>query len=335
MREPRGAAALGARGGAAAERLAALSVDLDEIGCYAAIHGLDVPWDDSAQAIYDRAVARFAALFADEDVPATFFAVGTDLDRAANGARLAELHAAGHEIGNHSKSHLYDLTRRDAATIREEVAGGIAAIERATGTAPVGFRAPGYTITDTVFGVLDELGVAYDSSVFPCPAYFAAKAVAIGGIALRGRRSRSVIDDPRVLSAPADPYMPGTPYWRRDRDQHDDGGGVVELPIGVTRTLTGRLPYIGTNVVLGGERVARLLTAGIVGRPLVNLELHGIDLADADEDGLGWLRPHQVDLRRTAREKEAALRAAIGALRKAGYRFVTLAEAASVYRARG
>ncbi len=317
----------------APERLAALSVDLDEVGCYAAIHGLELPWDESAQAVYDRALARFGALFADEQVPATFFAVGTDLDRSVNGERLKALRAQGHEIGNHSRSHLYDLTRRDAATIRDEIAGGIAAIERATGEAPVGFRAPGYTITDEVFDALAELGVAYDSSVFPCPAYYAAKAAALGGIALRGRKSRSIIDDARVLRAPANPYLPGRPYWQRAKG--GAGPGVLELPIGVTRGVTGRLPYIGTDVVLGGERVARALTMAIVGRPLVNLELHGIDLADCAEDGLDWLRPHQVDLRRTAREKEAALRAAIVGLRTAGYRFVTLAEAASEFRARG
>jgi peptidoglycan/xylan/chitin deacetylase (PgdA/CDA1 family) len=313
----------------AAERLAALSVDLDEVGCYAAIHGLELPWDDSAVAVYDRAVERFAALFADERVPATFFVVGTDLDRAINCERVAALAKQGHELGNHTRSHFYDLTRRDRATIREEIAGGSAAIERATGKAPVGFRAPGYTITDTVFEVLAELGVRYDSSVFPCPAYYAAKAAAIGSIALRRRKSRSIVDDPRVLRAPANPYVAGRPYWHRAK--HGEGTGVVELPIGVTRAVTGRLPYIGTNVVLGGERLARALTKAIVGRPLVNLELHGIDLLDADEDGLAWLRPHQVDLRKSLREKEAALRAAIAALRSAGYRFVTLAEAAAAF----
>jgi peptidoglycan/xylan/chitin deacetylase (PgdA/CDA1 family) len=321
----------------APERLAALSVDLDEIRCYAAIHGLDAPWDDSAHAIYERAIDRFERLFADEGIPATFFVVGDDLDRPENAARIARLHARGHEIGNHSRSHLYDLTRRGAATIRAEIAGGIDAITRATGHAPTGFRAPGYTITDEVFAALAELGVRYDSSVFPCPAYFAAKSAAIGAIALRGRASHSVIDDPRVLTAPANPYFPGRPYWRAQRHGASARGPIelpIELPIGVTRGVTGRLPYIGTDVVLGGERVARGLTAAIVGRPLVNLELHGIDLADAAEDGLGWLRPHQIDLRRTAREKEAALRAAIGAMRDAGYRFVTLDEAAGRFAAR-
>jgi hypothetical protein len=138
------------------------------------------------------------------------------------------------------------------------------------------------------------------------------------------RRSRSIVDDPRVLTAPADPYRVGRPYWRR-------GGGVLELPIGVTRLA--RLPYIGTSVVLAGALGARLLTRAMVGRPLVSLELHGIDLADAEADGLGFLAPHQPDLRRPLYAKEGALRAAIAALREAGYRFVTLREAARAHGA--
>ncbi len=301
-------------------RLAALSVDLDEIHCYTAIHGLTPPDPSAARAIYERALPRIARLFEDESVPATFFAVGSDLDEE-NGGRLAALASAGHEIGNHSLSHRYDLTRLDRATIRREIEGGADAIERACGARPAGFRAPGYTITDTVFEVLDELGTAYDSSVFPCPGYYGAKAAVIGGMRLFGRHSRSIVDTPRVLSAPADPYRAGAPYWKR-------GAGTVELPIGVTRGP--RLPYIGTNVVMSGERGARWFTRAITGRPLVNLELHGIDLADAREDGLTFLAPHQHDLRRPAADKARALRAAIAELRRAGYRFVTLREAADL-----
>lgn len=106
---------------------------------------------------------------------------------------------------------------------------------------------------------------------------------------------------------------------------------MLELPIGVTRM--GRLPYIGTSVVLSGQKGAGLLTRAIVGRPLVNLELHGIDLADAREDGLAFLAPHQPDLRKSAADKEAALRAAFATLRRAGYRFVTLREAARAFGA--
>jgi hypothetical protein len=88
------------------------------------------------------------------------------------------------------------------------------------------------------------------------------------------------------------------------------------------------MPFIGTSVVLSGTQGARLLTEMVAGRPFVNLELHGIDLADADEDNLRWLAPYQLDLRRHARDKEAALRSAIATLRRHGYEFVTIAEAA-------
>src|SRR5690606_41985806 len=128
----------------------------------------------AARAIYDKALPRLERLFESEGIPATFFAIGSDLDET-NAARLASLARAGHEIANHSFGHRYDLTRLDRASIRREIERGMDAIERACGVRPEGFRAPGYTITDTVFEVLEELGVAYDSSVFPCPAYYAPK----------------------------------------------------------------------------------------------------------------------------------------------------------------
>jgi hypothetical protein len=305
-------------------RLAALSVDLDEVGCYTAIHGLGPPPPDVAHAIYRRAVPRFVELFDDIGANSTFFAVGRDLEDQAARATVERLVEAGHEIGNHSLGHRYDLTRCSTDQIRSEVEGGADAIEAACGRRPVGFRAPGYTITDRVFEVLEAVGARYDSSVFPCPTYYAAKVTAIGAIRARGRASHSVVDDPRVLRAPADPYRVGRPFFRRGR-------GLLELPIGVTRGA--RLPYIGTSVALSGCTGARLLTRMMRGRPLVNLEMHGIDLADADADGLGFLAPHQPDLRKTAAAKEAALRAALEALTEAGYSFVTLEEAAAAFGA--
>jgi hypothetical protein len=207
------------------------------------------------------------------------------------------------------------------AEIRAQIAEGSAVIERVTGRAPLGFRAPGYTITDTVFELLAELGVQYDSSVFPCAAYYLPKLAAIGAYRALGRPSRSIIDHPRVLRAPAEPYRVGRPYNRR-------GAGLLELPIGVTRDATGRLPFIGTSLIWAGRYGARQLTRAIAGRSLVNLELHGIDAADAELDGLQALRPHQPDLRRSAAAKLEILRDVVATLREANYEFVTLAEAA-------
>jgi len=302
-------------------RLCAVSVDLDEIDCYASIHGLPAPDEASAHAVYASAVPRFESLFDALGMHATFFAIGRDLDGGVASAAVARLHAEGHEVGNHSQNHRYDLTRLPREEIHRELEQGMDAIERATGERPVGFRAPGYLMNDAVFDALTELGVRYDSSVFPCPTYYGAKGAALAAIAVRRRTSHSIMGDPRVLLAPADPYRVGKPYYRR-------GAGLLELPIGVTRGPTARLPYIGTSVIVGGEATARWLTQRIVGRPLVNLELHGIDLCDAEQDGLQWLRPHQPDLRQPLDDKRRALEAAIWTLRGAGYTFVTLAQVA-------
>jgi hypothetical protein len=301
--------------------LCAISVDLDEIDCYAGIHGLPPPDPASARAVYERAVPRFEQLFDALNVRATFFAIGRDAEREDAAATIARLHAAGHEIGNHTYGHRYDFSRLPPDAIRQEIEAGIDAIARVTGVRPGGFRAPGYLVVDAVFDALRALGAHYDSSVFPCPAYYGAKSAALAAIALRRRQSHSIMGDPRVLLAPADPYRVGKPYYRR-------GNGVLELPIGVTTGTSARLPFIGTSVVAAGEHGARWLTRRMLGRPLVNLELHGIDLCDAAEDGLSWLRPHQPDLRRTLDQKRRALESAIWTLHGAGYRFTTLAEAA-------
>ncbi len=299
-------------------RLCAISVDLDEIPNYFAIHGLAGPTGPERSLVYDVAVDRLSALAAELDLPLTLFAIGDDLKRPEAAARLRAARERGFEIANHSLDHRYDLVRMGRDGIRRQIEAGADAIEQAVGARPVGFRAPGYTITDEVFEVLTELGVAYDSSVFPCPQYWAAKAAAIGLITLRGRRSRSIVDTPAVLRAPTRPYRIGRPYWKRGR-------GLLELPVQVTRGL--RLPFFGTSVTLGGPVLARGLARMCVGEPLVNLELHGIDVLDA-ADGLEALRPHQVDVRVARDRKIEALRAAVSELRGAGYAFVTLAEAA-------
>jgi len=305
-------------------RLCAVSVDLDEIPNYFAIYGLPAPVRAATQ-VYDTAVARFVEFARRAQIPLTLFAVGSDLARPEAASRVQRAREAGFEIANHTLDHRYDLVRLGRSEIRRQIEEGARAIERATGVAPVGFRAPGYTITDEVFGVLVDLGVEYDSSVFPCPPYWAAKAAAVSWITLRGRASRSIVDRPAVLMAPTRPYRVGTPYWRRSRD----GAGLIELPIQVTRGL--RLPFFGTSVTLWGPTFARRLARACVGEPLVNLELHGIDLLDA-EDGLDDLRSHQPDVRVPRARKEASLLAAVEVLRAAGYVFVTLRDAAAAFR---
>jgi hypothetical protein len=305
------------------QKLAALSVDLDEIDNYLGIFGLpdDTVQGAARQAVYQKALPRFEHFFREQQIPGTFFAIGRDLALEPNREALRRLSRADHEIANHTLNHRYDLTRRSAAEQAFEVQRGADAIEDAIGLRPVGFRAPGYTITDTLVEVLGRERVEYDSSVFPCPPYYFAKSAAMALIRLRGGQSKSILDHPRVLSASADPYRLGASYARR-------GKGLVELPVGVTGLMSAQFPYTGTFVVMWGARGARLLTRLISGRPFVNLILHGADLCEAESDGLHNLAPYQRDLARSVEEKRAALAEAVALLKQQGFRFVTLAEAA-------
>jgi peptidoglycan-N-acetylglucosamine deacetylase len=299
-------------------RLASVSVDLDEIPNYFSIYGLPEPQGPERHAVYDVALRRLTDFARSAGLPLTLFAIASDLARAESAAHLRRAREGGHEMANHTLDHRYDFVRLGKPEIRRQVEEGRRRIHEATGAAPIGFRAPGYTVTDEVFEVLAELGVAYDSSVFPCPAYWGAKAVAISWISLWGRTSRSIVDNPAVLLAPTQPYRVGTPYWKR-------GSGLLEIPVQVTRGP--RLPFFGTSVTMAGPSLARWLAKMCVGDPLVNLELHGMDVLDAT-DGLEALRPHQQDVRVPWARKIEALHAVVDVLREAGYSFVTMGEAA-------
>jgi peptidoglycan-N-acetylglucosamine deacetylase len=315
-------------------KLCAVSIDVDEIPNYFAIHGLPGPPGEAraTHAAFDRALPRAAAFARAHGLPLTLFAVGVDLARPENARTLRALAEEGHAVENHSYGHRYDLTRIEAPEIRAEVARGIEAITAATGRRPMGFRAPGYTVDERVFDALDELDVAFDSSVFPCPPYYLAKAAAMAGMRLRGRASRAVLDTPRVLLAPRRPYRPARGAWSRPAHAlrgPEGGRRFVELPIQVTPFA--RLPLIGTLLGLAGARFASALAWSCAGEALVNLELHAIDFLDAT-DGLEALVGYQPELRVPVAARLDALAAALSVLARHGHAFVTLAEAARAFR---
>jgi len=261
-----------------------VSVDLDGLGCYAAIHGLSLRLDERAQrAVPELAVQRFCELFAALGVHATFFVIGRDAGIAP--ARLRAAAGAGHEIASHSYAHDYALSRRTREEIARDLALAERAIEDACGSRPRGFRAPGYTLSPELLDAVRERAYAYDSSLLPSPPYYAAKAAALAVYALRGRRSQSILGSLRQLFAPRGPHR------RR---------GVRELPVA---TLPGlRAPVIGTTVLPFPWLARRAFAGGHL-----NLELHGIDALDAT-DVPQEIAGAQPGLRMRAAEKLRRLR---------------------------
>jgi peptidoglycan/xylan/chitin deacetylase (PgdA/CDA1 family) len=301
--------------------LLSVSVDLDQIDQYREIHGLAS--GEASNLIYARALPRLVDWARQRRMPLTWFIIGRDAERPENAEALANLSRAGDEMACHTYSHPYDLTRRSAAEMRVEIERGVSAIERASGSRVAGFRAPGYVVNDTLLDLVRECGLTYDSSIFPCPSYFALKGAAMLAMQARRQESKAVLDTPDVLRAPTRPYRVGRPYWYR-------GTGIWEIPIQVTRKA--RLPFIGTSLTMAGTFGARFLAQGVLGEPFVNLELHGIDALDVN-DGLSDLAKHQRDLRIPWTKKLDAIDAAIGVLRGKGYASVRMDELAARSRA--
>jgi hypothetical protein len=227
----------------------------------------------------------------------------------------------GMEIANHSYGHDYALTRKPDLTIESEVERGEQCIQAVTKQAPVGFRAPGYALSGPLYQILCSRGYRYDSSVFPAVPYYLAKAAVMGGLAVRGRASRAVLDTPMVLLAPRMPYFPDPmkPYRRGQ-------GAVLELPIS-TQPFS-RIPFIGTFATTLPRAVVRGIYKSMRRSTFLNFELHAIDLLDASDGIPSELVRQQRDLSVPRQEKWSRLKE-IFQWMKADYQTITLAEAAT------
>ncbi len=299
--------------------LASLSIDLDALRHYFRIHGLSSDRGDEAAGpdpVYTKAVERFGELCRRLGIRGTAFCIGMELERPEAETAIRGLAAAGHEIANHTFSHDYALARRPPSEIAGEVRRGGEAVARVSGRAPVGFRAPGYTLSSALVAALAEQGYRYDSSAFPTLPYYVGKAGVMAALAMLGRPSHAVLDRPRVLTAPRAPYRPriDEPYAR---------GSVALLELPVTTGLAG-FPLIGTFVAILPAWALRILRLGTGRLPLFNLELHGVDLLD-ESDAPPGLAARQRDLRVPAMVKMARIEAFV---RELGREWVALEEAA-------
>jgi polysaccharide deacetylase family protein (PEP-CTERM system associated) len=146
-----------------------LSFDVEEHYRIEAAAGLAVA--PALKEHYRRRVEPTTRWLLDElgrhDVKATFFVVG-QIARD-NPALVRAIHRAGHEVASHSWDHrrVHHFT---PATFRDDVRKSKDALEQVTGAPVVGFRAPTFSImreTAWALDVLAELGMAYDSSIYP------------------------------------------------------------------------------------------------------------------------------------------------------------------------
>jgi len=301
--------------------LACISVDLDGLGHYAALHGLggEVVSAEARALVHGVAVPRFTQLLEGVGGRGTLFVIGAEVD-AASRAPLGEALRRGHELACHSHGHDYALSRAPEADIDQDLARAEEVLAGLGARHPLGFRAPGYTLSPALLQAVARRGYAYDASIFPAAPYWAAKALALGWLRARGRRSAAILDSPRVLRAPRLPYRPDLA-----RPERQGAAPLLELPMSVTPAA--RLPFIGTFLVLAPWPMVRGAYARLRGEPFLSVELHAVDLL-GPEDGLpAALTRTQPDLRLPLATKLARLREVLDWVAR-DFRLLPLREAA-------
>ncbi len=146
---------------------AQIHVDLDGLWTLYQYHGISHPvWPDP---VYTTALPRFLSIFNDLGVKATFFLIGKDLENGSKFDLAKRIISNGHNIANHSYSHIIPFQNLDKQTISKEISKTQTLLKQLAPEQKFGFRAPGFGMNETIFQELIDQSIAFDSSVFPCP----------------------------------------------------------------------------------------------------------------------------------------------------------------------
>lgn len=301
-----------------------LSIDVDPLVCYYAIHGLRQAPGAGPDPLICSAVPRFLSLLSGYAIRATFFVTASAFSPETLPV-LRRIAAGGHEIANHSYAHDYAFVRMSDAAIEDDIRKNHAMLLAELGFESSGFRSPGYNSSPGVVRALKSAGYRYDSSLFPSPLYSAAKWLIIQKRKLAGTPSCSMI------SAFGDSFASGKPAFIEHRitDRYARGD-LLELPITTLLPPLG-IPLIGTAITTFPAPVLAAMLAWSARREFVNIEMHAIDLCDpADSSALNPLLKKQHDLAVPLAAKHRRLCAMIDYYRARGFVFTTLGEAAAL-----
>ena len=142
----------------------ALTIDFEDW-----YQGLEIPyaeWDRFEDRI-EAAGEQLLAILDEGDTKATFFMLGYVAEK--HPAIVKRIKDAGHEIGTHGFSHTLIYTQAPEL-FKQELTRAVGYLEDLTGSKVLGHRAPFFSITKDSLWALDilgELGIKYDSSIFP------------------------------------------------------------------------------------------------------------------------------------------------------------------------
>jgi peptidoglycan/xylan/chitin deacetylase (PgdA/CDA1 family) len=171
---------------------------------------------------------RVLDLLAKHKIPASFFMPAMSLE--LHPEIIPAIKAAGHhEFGVHGWIHELNSTL-PADAERELVRRAMDHFEKATGSRPVGYRAPSWNFSPSTLSILRELGLIYDSSLMSddSPYELVADGQATGIVELP---VEWILDDAPLLNPRGDRYSPPEQLlkvWMDEFDKaHEEGTTFV------------------------------------------------------------------------------------------------------------
>jgi len=184
-------------------------------------------------------------------IKATLFMVGTDFQQPQNVPYIKAVVAEGHEIANHTLTHAQGFGLLSVEEKETEIAGMEEMCQQVTGRRPVGFRAPGWNVSDDVLPILKRRGYLYDSSLFPSALNPLLKFLHWRSTSGRSGGERTTLGHLRYMLAPTQPYHTAEDSLGRRGDD-----GLIEFPVSVVPIV--RLPFFATFLLATGLELFRI-----------------------------------------------------------------------------
>jgi len=226
---------------------AAISVDVDTLASLYNGRGCTRPGGYSGEE-FRIGLENLCIFLETYGIKATFFMVGRDFLDLRNHPAIRELVARGHEIANHTYSHAQGFRRLSPEEKEREIAAMEEVCLSLAGRRPVGFRSPGWNVSDDALPILRQRGYLYDSSVFPSYLNPLLKFLHWQSTRACPPAMRTTLGQPGYMFAPLLPYR--TSAESLGKPGAED---FVELP--VTVIPFARLPFSATFHLFCGQRV--------------------------------------------------------------------------------
>lgn len=234
------------------------------------------------EGFFEKALGRALGMLDEAGAHGTFFCVGSELETSEAARRLlGSASRRGHELGNHTYSHPYGLTLLPAEQRRWEIRQCSRVIRELTGTAPIGFRAPGYDMDTAVLNSLEQEGFAYDSSAFW--SIFNPLFRVYHRLFSASRTYNGLVQGSRRV--PQRPYYPSPDNWIESGPER----ALLELPL--PRVGPAGLPFYNNFLLSMGRTASRYLVSRARQQHLVYL-FHLIEFVDSSDGLPSELRRH-------------------------------------------